>query len=126
MNGLKKRILIVEDERDVAMLLHEYLENENYEIQEVHSGAEALGRIFSGSGFDLVLLDYGMRDIKGDRVCELVRNDEKTKQLPVLIVTAHVEMDEKIFRDYGATDVLYKPVDSHELIEKIKKYLVKK
>ena len=93
MNGLKKRILIVEDERDVAMLLHEYLENENYEIQEVHSGAEALGRIFSGSGFDLVLLDYGMRDIKGDRVCELVRNDEKTKQLPVLIVTAHVEMD---------------------------------
>lgn len=106
------------------MLLHHYLEDEEYEIEEAYSGADALNRIFTGN-FDLVLLDYAMKDIKGDRVCLLTRADEKMNSLPVVIVTAHVEVDDKIFREYGATDVLYKPVSSDELKDKIKKYLSK-
>jgi CheY-like chemotaxis protein len=119
---LKKRILIVDDERDVAMLLHHYIGDENYDIEEVYSGAEALNRMFTGN-FDLVLLDYAMKDIKGDRVCLLARADDQTNKLPVIIVTAHVEVDDHIFREYGATDVLYKPVSGDDLRETLKKYL---
>lgn len=121
---MKKRILIVDDEKDVAMLLHHYLEDDDYEIEEAYTGAEALNRIFAGD-FDLVLLDYAMKDIKGDRVCLLTRAEDKMKKLPMIIVTAHVEVDDKVFREYGATDVLYKPVSSDELRNKIKKYLSK-
>ncbi len=121
---MRKRILIVDDQRDVALLLHHYIQNEKYEVEEVYSGAEALTRVFTG-GFDLVIMDYAMRDIKGDRVCMLMREDDKTKDLPVIIITGHSEIDEKVFRQYGATDVLYKPVLGDELKLVIEKYLSK-
>ncbi len=121
---MRKRILIVDDQRDVAMLLHHYIQNEKYEVEEVHSGAEALTRVFAG-GFDLVILDYAMRDIKGDRVCMLIREDDKTKELPVIMVTAHSEIDDHVFRQYGATDVLYKPVSADDMQLVIEKYLSK-
>jgi CheY-like chemotaxis protein len=117
----KKRILIVDDERDVAMVMHHHLEGEDYEVEEAHNGAEALHRIFSGA-FDLVLLDYAMKDIKGDRICVMARADAKTEKLPVIIVTAHMEVDDKQFKDYGATDVIYKPVSGYDLRAKIEKY----
>ncbi len=121
---MKKRILIVDDQRDVALLLHHYIQNEKYEVEEVHSGAEALNRVFKG-GFDLVIMDYAMKDIKGDRICALMREDEKTKGLPVIIVTGHSEVDERVFREYGATDVLYKPVEGNELSLMVEKHLSK-
>ena len=122
---MPKRILIVDDEKDVAMLLHHYLELKDYEVEEVYNGADALNRIFNRK-FDLVLLDYGMRDIKGDRICSLTCSDAKMQKLPVIIiVTAHIEMDDRIFKEYGATDVIYKPLDAEELISKVEKYLGK-
>ena len=119
---MPKRILIVDDERDVAMLLHHQLEQHGYEIERIHSGSEALTRIFRG-GFDLVLMDHAMKDIKGDRICLLMRADEKLRALPVIIITAHIEVDEHEFKEYGANAVLYKPVESEELIAAVKKCL---
>ena len=118
----KKRILIVDDERDVAMVLHHYLEDEKYEVEESYSGSDALNRIFTGE-FDLILLDYAMKDIKGDRISLLTRADDKMKKLPIIIVTAHVEVDDRVFKEYGASDVLYKPVSSDDLKATINKYL---
>ena len=119
---MAKRILIVEDERDVAMLLRNYLEFKGYEVEEAHSGADALKRIFKG-GYDLVLLDYGMRDIKGDRLCQMARAEGATSKLPMIIVTAHVEVDDNLFKQWGATDVIYKPVNTDELYSKVEKHL---
>jgi DNA-binding response OmpR family regulator len=119
---MSKRILIVDDERDVAMLLRNYLEFKGYQVEEAHNGSDALKRIFNGD-YDLVLLDYGMRDIKGDRICLLTRDDDKTKKLPVIFVTAHVEVEDRVFKQCGADDVIYKPVNSDELYKKIEKYL---
>jgi DNA-binding response OmpR family regulator len=121
---MPKRILIVDDHRDVARLLHNYLELKNYQVDESYSGSDAMKRIFSDE-YDLVLLDYDMRDIKGDRICQMTRSDSKMRRLPVILVTAHVEIDDHIFREYGATDVIYKPVDSEELFSKIEKYIGK-
>ena len=119
---MPKRILIVDDERDVAMLLRHQLDQQGYEIEEIHSGSEALSRIFKG-GYDLVLMDHAMKDIKGDRICLLMREDDKLRSLPVIIITAHIEVEERIFKEYGADAVLYKPVESAELIRAVKKYL---
>jgi CheY-like chemotaxis protein len=114
--------LIVDDERDVAMLLQHYLEQQGYEIEQIYSGSEALTRIFRG-GFDLVLMDHDMKGIKGDRICLLMRADDKLRTLPVVIITAHIEVGELEFKEYGANAVLYKPVDSGELIATVKKCL---
>ncbi len=122
---MPKRILIVDDERDVAMLLHHLLEQRGYEIEKIYSGSEALTRIFQG-GFDLVLMDYGMKDIKGDRICLLIRADEKFQSLPIIMVTAHIEVGEKELKEYGANAVLYKPVESQTLFEVVEKCLQEK
>ncbi len=73
--------------------------------------------------FDLVLLDFAMREIRGDKICRLIREDEKSKDTPILFVTAYYNVGEEMFKTYGATDVIYKPVDHGELMEKIQKYL---
>ena len=119
---MTKRILIVDDDRQCAHLVTNMLEMEGYETQEVYSGADALRRL-SEDVFDLALIDFDMRDIKGDRICLMLRMEEKTKDFPIMIVTAHIEKDEKIFRDYGATEVVYKPLDSEDFIKKVKKCL---
>ena len=119
---MAKRILIVDDDKQCAQLITNILEMSGYETEEAYNGADALRRL-SQSVFDLALIDFDMRDIKGDRICLMLRMEEKTKDFPIMIVTAHVEKDEKIFRDYGATDVVYKPLDSEDFIKKVKKCL---
>src|SRR3989338_7012582 len=112
---MKKRILVVDDQRDVAMLLQHQLERQ-YEIEVVHSGAEALKRVFRDP-YDLVLMDFDMKDIKGDRICLMMHSDDKIKNVPVIIITAHVEVDERIFKEYGASAVIYKPVAAEDLLK---------
>ena len=119
---MTKRILIVDDDRQCAQLVTNILEMEGYETQEVYNGADALRRL-TLEPFDLALIDFDMRDIKGDRICLMLRMEERTKDFPIMIVTAHVEKDEKVFRHYGATDVVYKPLDSEDFIKKVRKCL---
>ena len=119
---MAKRILIVDDDRQCAQLVTNMLEMSGYETEEVYSGGDALRRLSQGN-FDLALIDFEMRDIKGDRICLMLRLEEKTKDFPIMIVTAHIERDEKIFREYGATDVIYKPLDSEDFLKKVKKCL---
>jgi two-component system phosphate regulon response regulator PhoB len=120
--AVKKRILVADDDRGAAMLLRHMLMMHGYEVEEVYQGSEALRRV-SESPFDLLLLDFNMRDIKGDRVCLMLRMDEKTKDLPIMIVTAHTEREERIFKEYGATEVVYKPPDPEEFIRKVRNCL---
>ena len=118
----KKRILVVDDDKECAMLIRDTLRIRGYETEEVFSGAEALRRLSDGK-FDLALIDFDMRDIKGDRICLMLRLEDRYKDLPIVIVTAHVEKDERIFREYGATDVIYKPFESDTFIKKVRKCL---
>ena len=117
-----KRILVADDDRGAAMVMRHMLMIHGYEIEEVYQGSDVLRRV-SESPFDLLLLDFNMRDIKGDRVCLLLRMDEKTKNLPIMIVTAHTEREERIFKEYGATEVIYKPLETETFLQKVKKCL---
>ena len=118
----QQRILIVDDDRQCAQLITNFLERDGYETEEVYNGADALRRL-SQDDFDLVLLDFDMRDIKGDRICIMLRMEDRFKDFPIMIVTAHVERDEKIFHDYGATEVIYKPFETEDFLRKVKKCL---
>ena len=120
-----KRILIVDDQRDVAMLLHHQLEQQGYEIEEIYNGSQALNRIFA-QNYDLVLLDYDMKDIRGDRILTMIREDSRLRELPVVIITAHVEIDDSLFKKYGATEVIFKPIATDELIQIIQSCLKEK
>ena len=117
-----KRVLVADDDRQCAILMHNWLDMRGYDPETVHSGAETLRRL-SEEPFDLALIDFDMRDIKGDRICLMLRLEDRYKDLPIVIVTAHVEKDERIFREYGATDVIYKPFESDTFIKKVRKCL---
>lgn len=117
-----KKILIIDDERDYTMLLRRKLEPLGCEVVEASNASEIFRAIMNES-FDLVLLDFAMREIRGDKICRLIREDEKSKNTPILFVTAYYNVGEEMFKTYGATDVIYKPVDHGELMEKIQKYL---
>ncbi len=117
-----KRVLVADDDKSVAMLMRHMLVILGYEAEEVYQGSEVLKRI-SQSSFDLLLLDFNMKDIKGDRICLMLRMEEKFKELPIMIVTAHTERDEKVFKEYGATEVIYKPLETEEFAKKVKKCL---
>ena len=107
---MTKCILVADDDRKVAQLMRNWLEISGYKAEEVYSGADALRRL-SQDSFSLVLIDYDMRDIQGDRICAMLRLEDRYKELPLVIVTAHVERDERVFKQYGADAVLYKPLE---------------
>src|SRR5262245_55720212 len=114
------RILIVDDEKEFTMVLRRKLELEGYEIEEAHRGSDVLPRLYQRP-FDVVLLDYMMPDVRGHKVCEMIRSEEKFENLPVIVVTAYHDQSESALKAYGATEVFYKPVSAEDLIDAIKR-----
>ena len=114
---MSKRILVVDDDIFMTAHIRKMLEERGFEADEAFSGAEAQKKI-EGSIFDLILLDYSMPNMKGDELCEWLRG-EKADKTPVIMITAFQNKDEAEFIDCGATSVMYKPIESEELFEKI-------
>ena len=122
---MTKRIMIVDDDREYTHLFRLMLERSGYDIIEVSKGADVFRRLMTES-YDLVFLDYRMKDVKGDKICENIRSEEKLKDLPLVIVTAYRDHDPAFFKTMGANDVVYKPVDRNELVRIAEKYLKEK
>ncbi len=119
---MAKRILIVDDDQIITNLLRKRLEDQGFECEEVFDGAEALSKV-NQDKFDLVFVDYAMPNLKGDEFCNAVREIERLKELPLIVITAYSNKEPDFFLDNGATDVMYKPIDEDLLEEKIAKYL---
>lgn len=119
---MSKRILIVDDEKGITMSFRRLLELSDYEIEEAHGGSEAFRRLMGGA-FDLVLLDYMMPDVRGDKVCEMIRGEERFKELPIVIITAYHDQTEAKLKAWGASEVLYKPVESQDVLAAIRKFI---
>ncbi len=114
--------MIVDDDREYTHLFHQMLDRPGYEIVEMSGGADVFRRLLTES-FDLVFLDYRMKDVKGDTVCENIRSEEKLKDLPLIVVTAYRDHDQTFFKKIGANDVIYKPVNRNDIMEIAEKYL---
>ncbi len=117
------KILIVEDEEDIQRLLFFHLIKQNYHVSSADSGEEALKKI-GEEEFDLILLDIMLPGVDGIEVCKRIRQNEKTRHLPILMLTAKTEEEDIVFGlDSGADDYITKPFSPKVLIARIKALL---
>ena len=115
------RVLIVEDEEDIAFPLVRTLEREGYDVGWLDSGTKALDEMRSTYA-DVVILDLGLPDIDGLEVCQRARKDGFTGA--IIIVTARAgELDRVVGLDYGADDYLSKPFGVAELQARVRALL---
>jgi signal transduction histidine kinase len=116
-------LLIVDDEARNIRLLKALLAPQNYNLREAANGEEALRRIAEAPP-DMILLDVMMPGIDGFEVCRLLKQDEKTKTIPVILVTALSEKQHRVQAlEAGADDFISKPVDQTELTVRVKSLL---
>lgn len=115
------KILIVDDEPELVELIAEYLDG--YDTIAAYNGQEAIDKIKS-ENIDVVLLDIMMPDINGFDVCMQIKNDASIGYIPILMITALSDQDNKIKGlDSGADDFITKPVDEEELKARIRSSL---
>jgi putative two-component system response regulator len=116
----KPVILIVDDQPQNIELLEAYLFPENYEIVTATNGEEALGKL-SENKIDLILLDVMMPGMDGFKVTRRVREDTAHRLLPIILVTALRETDDRVKGiEAGCDDFISKPVDKMELLARVR------
>jgi phosphate regulon transcriptional regulator PhoB len=114
------RILVAEDERDVAELVRYTLAREGFEVVVAANGADAL-RHAKESRPDLVLLDLMLPQVNGWELCRRLKQDPATKALPVIMLTARSEEGDKILGfELGADDYVTKPFSTRELVARVR------
>jgi two-component system alkaline phosphatase synthesis response regulator PhoP len=117
-----KKILMVEDDSDLATLVGFYLKLANYEIFHVINGDEAKKQVETQQ-FDLIILDLMMPVLDGISFLRWLRNERKL-ETQVLVLTARVKSDIKTKTEaLGVSDIVFKPVEPEKLVEKVKKML---
>ncbi len=119
----KPVILVVDDQPQNIELLEAYLVPQGYEIVKAANGEEALGKL-SGNQIDLILLDVMMPGMDGFEVTRRVRQDDKNRLLPIILVTALRETEDRVKGiEAGCDDFLSKPVDKMELLARVQSLL---
>ena len=117
------RILVAEDDRDIADLIAHYLRKQGWEPHVVAAGDEAVAYARRHS-IDLVVLDLMLPGLSGLEVCRLLRGDKTTEALPIIMVTARAEETDRIVGlDIGADDYLAKPFSPNELVARVRALL---
>ncbi len=118
--GRKGKVMIVDDDRNIAELISVYLEKEGYVTSKFYNGEEAL-REFTNITPDLVILDIMLPEIDGYDICTEIR---KMSDIPIIMVTAKGETFDKVLGlELGADDYLVKPFDAKELLARVKAVL---
>jgi two-component system, OmpR family, alkaline phosphatase synthesis response regulator PhoP len=119
MPGFK--ILLVEDEVNIARPLQFNLEQEGYEVRSTPSGKEAL-TLYAGEPFDLIILDLMIEEIDGYEVARQIR--QRDPKLPILMLTARSAVEDRIYGlELGADDYVIKPFHLRELLLKVERML---
>lgn len=117
---MKQRILIVDDDENIAELISLYLTKECFETKMVHDGESALEAVSSFSP-NLILLDLMLPGIDGYQVCREVRKDS---DIPIIMLSAKGEVFDKVLGlELGADDYIIKPFDAKEMVARVKAVL---
>src|ERR1700761_118708 len=121
--GAAPRILVVEDEADLALLLNYNLEAEGYAAESVERSDEAELKL-AESPPDLVILDWMLPGVSGLEICRRLRAREATRTLPVIMLTARGEEAERVRGlSIGADDYVVKPFSVPELMARVRALL---
>jgi len=122
----KKRILVVEDDRDINELIRYNLEREGFEVLSLFDGAQVVDIVTSRKP-DLVLLDLMLPEVDGLEICRELKSDPLTQKTPIIMITAKgTESDMVIGLSIGADDYLPKPFLPRELILRVNRILKSK
>jgi signal transduction histidine kinase len=125
INPQAAKILIVEDESDLAQMLHFTLRKGGYETLAAYDGMEAWKRIQSEKP-DLIILDLMLPELDGWEICRMVRREEKNeiREIGILILSARAQVEDRIHGlELGADDYLTKPFSLKELMIRVEKIL---
>jgi len=123
MQGLKDKILIIDDSRDFRKLLSRFLQTSGYEITEAENGEDGLQKIVEVKP-DLILLDIMMPGIDGYEVCKRIKADPSSRDVPVIFLSGRSETTDKIEGlNVGGADYITKPFDKGEVFARIENQL---
>ncbi len=115
-----EKILIVDDENDIAELISDILEDEGFKTDIRNDGASAISAVKENS-YDLILLDIMMPNASGTEVCASIRN---LTSAPIIFVTAKTQLIDKLVGfEVGADDYITKPFINEELVARVKAHL---
>lgn len=117
------KILIVEDEADLALMLRYNLEAEGFQVSAASSGDEAVEAMHEGVP-DLILLDWMLPGLSGIELCRRWRSREETSRIPIIMITARGEEEERVRGlETGADDYVVKPFSVPELVARVQALL---
>jgi two-component system alkaline phosphatase synthesis response regulator PhoP len=120
---IKKRIMVVDDDRDIRRLVESILVKEGFLTIGAESGADALKKVGSSKP-DLIILDLQLPDKDGFEVCKILRADLATRYIPVVFLTVQNLDSYKIAGlEIGADDYITKPFNQTELVARIRAVL---
>ena len=114
------RVLVVEDEPDVAELIRFNLHKEGYEVTVLGNGADAIRHARDGKP-DVILLDIMVPQLNGWEICRRIKQDPDTRRIPVIMVTGRVDEGDKVLGfELGADDYVTKPFSPRELVARVR------
>lgn len=118
-----KRILIIEDDKDIVELVRYNLEKDGFQVTSMSDGLTGLGQL-KKSAPDLLILDLMLPNLSGLEICREVRRDQNLSRLPILMLTARgEEADRVVGLEVGADDYVTKPFSPRELVARVKALL---
>lgn len=118
--GAPKRILIVDDDPDILIVVGMILKTDGYAVDTAHDGKECLQKI-SAQLPDVIILDIMMPNMNGGQVAKLIKEHPKTSTIPIIFLTALTDkkyMKAALF-ELGVEFYLTKPVDADEILDKV-------
>lgn len=119
----RKKILVVEDSRVARIVLCKFLKDHGYDVLEAANGRSAVAQLALESP-DLVILDLILPDIDGYEIFNGMKDDERTRDIPVIILTSRDSLVDKLRgRMSGSDEYVTKPFKNEILLDKLKKYL---
>jgi DNA-binding response OmpR family regulator len=117
------RVLVVDDDKHAVEILYRLLQKEGFEVRRAQSGREALA-VVAAEEVDVILLDVMMPDMDGFQVCEALRAVDRTRNIPVILLTAKDDMETRVLgMKLGVSEFLTKPINKRELFARIRAQL---
>jgi len=114
------RVLVVEDDPDIAQLVAHYLEKSGFAVDLLSNGRDALAAIAAHAP-DVLVLDLMLPQVDGLEICRVVRGNEATAGIPIIMLTARAEESDRIVGlEIGADDYLPKPFSPNELVARVR------
>ena len=118
---MTKRLLILDDDKDILDVMKEIFIDEGYEVKTIESGDNILSDVANYRP-DIILLDYILHGINGGELCHQIKTNQATCTIPIIIVTAYSKVINSL-GNYGCDSFISKPFDITELVQQVNELL---